>query len=140
MLTERNDWVKRQMELYKKANEQVLNFIADFRFHCGIDSSRTIEKLFSEGYCYYFAHMLQLAFGRGVVCYVFCENHFVWLDGVSELTDTAYDICGVNKRWEHLIPEDKLGDIVLDFKHIKGVQSPFEENECMTRLLRILEK
>ncbi len=138
-MTVKDKYLKKEKEIYPGSDIKVLEFIADMKFRCGDKNVEVIEKLFTSGYCWYFAHMLQQAFGRGIVCYAYYEGHFVWLDGDDEAVDFAYDINGVNKNWEHLIPEELLGDGILDFKHIRGKQSNMEDNDIIALLLNIIE-
>lgn len=135
----KEEWIAEQLQNHPKANQAILQFIADFKFRCGFQGEQVISKTFRSGYCYYFAHMLKHAFNRGIVCYAYYEGHFVWLDGDDEDDDIAYDVNGVNKDWEHLIPEDLLGDGILDFKHIKGQQSNMDDQQIIKLLLDIIE-
>lgn len=135
----KNNWIQQQLVKNQKADTTVLQFIADILFHSGDTHSEPIRKLFRVGYCYYFAHMLQEAFGRGIVCYAYHQGHFVWLDGTSETKNIAYDIEGINTNWEHLIPEDKLGDYIWDFQHVKDKQSDMTDPEITTLLLNLIE-
>ena len=135
----KSEWVGNQQKAFNDADPVVLQFIADVLFHSGEAGEEIIRRLFSAGYCYYFAHMLKSAFGRGMVCYAYYEGHFVWLDGSSESKDVAYDISGVSYDWEHLIPEEKLGDGIKDFKHVKSEQSNMSEQDIIGLLLTIIE-
>ena len=71
--------------------EVVLEFIDNFSTFNHVWSVKEYEefrKLFTQGYCWHFAKMLQATFGRGTVCVAFHIAHMVWVD-----TDgTAYDI------------------------------------------------
>lgn len=105
------------------ANKQVLQFIADFLYHGVPDvdlevSAESIRSTFRAGYCYYFAHMLAEAFGRGTVCWAAPYGHMVWVD-----TDgNPYDIEGVNSSdCKYYIPCSYLDGHVDDFKHVPGV-------------------
>lgn len=135
----KQEWLQKVIGLRPKADTQVLQFIADMKFRCGNENASIIEKLFSAGYCWYFAHILKLAFERGQVCYAYYENHFVWLDGISEVDDVAYDIHGVNKCWGHLIPEELLGNGIWDFKHVANMQSGMEDQEIISLLIELIE-
>lgn len=108
------EWIDSQMQAHKQADPQVLGFIAAIR------KAEPTRKLFKEGYCYYFAQMLQTAFHRGNLYYAHPLDHIIWLDATRAL---AYDIDGVNQDWEYLIPVKLLGDYVIDFLHIPGRQS-----------------
>lgn len=91
-------------ERYKDVvNMEVIKFIdsiTDFPDRNG-KVSENIEHLFCAGYCYYFANMLQLAFG-GTVCWVQDKGHVVWLDGTDVFNDIAYDVTGVYTDYERL--------------------------------------
>lgn len=118
--TEREHFVAEQLKFNPNANKQVLKFIAEFMYKGTPDvsleqSAETIYDTFAAGYCYYFAHMLELAFNRGKVCWAAPFGHFVWVD----IDNTPYDISGVyDGEAETFIPERYLGDAVKDFKHV----------------------
>lgn len=109
-------------------NEDVMHFITNFRTHYSrfnnaepVDQEETIRHLFEGGYCYYFAHILKLAFNRGEVCWAVPFGHMVWVDdnGVS------YDIEGdcLDREFEDLVPEKHLTKhMISDFKHVPGVK------------------
>lgn len=88
-----------------------INFINDFR-----GDSEDIRFKFRNGYCYYFAKMLQLTYNRGDVCLTAPLGHFVWVDSID---NKAYDIEGLYNIKDHdayyLIPEKYLGSFVDDF-------------------------
>ena len=63
--------------------------------------------------------MLKDAFGRGKVCLAYPFGHIVWEDD----NGIAYDIEGVNKEYERLIPISKMGDGIKDFKHVESESS-----------------
>lgn len=133
-------WIENQLQQFPKADKQVLKFIADIVYHSGDGKpTETITHLFTAGYCYYFALMLQTAFQRGTICYAYYEGHIVWLDGTSQEKDIAYDIWGVNKRWEYLIPIEKIRNGIWDFMHVSGKQSEMEDQEIIKLLLDIIE-
>lgn len=115
---ERDCFVQSQIEYCPKSDEKVLYFIADFLFHEGLENAETIRHQFHAGYCYYFAHMLKQAFGRGKVCVAAPYGHFVWKDEDG----ICYDVEGVTtSEAEYFIPESFMGDVVKDFLHIRGV-------------------
>lgn len=98
------------------ANKEVLDFIDRF---IDYDESKfetdVIRKKFRCGYCYYFANMLKLAFGRGNVCWAAPFSHVVWVD----TDNTPYDIEGeyVGEAL-YFIPETFLKDISMTDKAI----------------------
>ena len=101
-----------------KLNQNVLNFIENVTTFpdYGGDNSLQIDHLFSAGYCFYFAVMLQSAFG-GTICWPEGHSHIVWLDGDDLEHDVAYDIGGVYYDYEKLRPISYLGNMIVDFKH-----------------------
>ena len=124
MIDERQIFIEAWQAYFENANEQVLGFIYDFRMHsAGVfgkpeEAEEIIRNQFRNGYCYYFAHMLKLAFGRGEVCIAAPIGHFVWMDD----NKIPYDIEGVNESdCDCYIPESFLGDMVKDFLHVHGV-------------------
>lgn len=96
-------WVEEQQKIYPKASRSVLKFIGRFR-----EENPDLERIFTKGYCYYFAVMLQDAFGGGI--YLSPEsNHIVW----SEDQNLYYDITGVcndkiMKKQILCLPKEKL--------------------------------
>lgn len=88
-----------------------LEFINNFR-----GDSEEIRSKFRNGYCYYFAKMLQMTYSRGEVFWTAPFGHFVWVDSTD---DKAYDIEGLYEMKDHdayyLIPEEKLGIYINDF-------------------------
>lgn len=101
----------------------ILKFIEDFRgdnLNLPKDSKDkiidfTVNK-YTNGYCYYFAKILQAAFQRGDVVILAPHSHLVWRDVDSKL----YDITGeVDERdyeeYECQIEEEYLGDALKDF-------------------------
>ena len=53
------DWIKKVKSVHPKADEQVLQFIYDFRIMQKSEAAEdAIYTQFESGYCYYFAHML----------------------------------------------------------------------------------
>ena len=94
----------------------VLYFIAEMRSHLSDEGDEQMYKLFTAGYCYYFAVMLKAAFDRGHICVAAPFGHIVWVDE----NDIAYDYNGVNVRYECLIPVEALGNGLEDFLHVKG--------------------
>lgn len=124
MVDERQMFIEAWQAYFENANEQVLGFIYDFRMHSvGVfgkpeEIEEIIRNQFRNGYCYYFAHMLKLAFGRGEVCIAAPIGHFVWMD----TNQVPYDIEGVNESdCDCYIPESFLGSMVKDFLHVPGV-------------------
>lgn len=131
MTTYEKDWIDSQLKVFPQADKAVLEFIAKILFHNGPSKTWDIHHLFAAGYCYYFANMLKTAFGRGMICYAYNQDHIVWLDGTSSSKDIAYDIYGVSTDWDCLIPIEKLGNEILDFMHVPGKQSDMSDAEII---------
>lgn len=106
-------------EAYKNVNMNVLQFIADITFFPNLDCTTDgcIDHLFSNGYCYYFAQMLNTAFSGGTVCWSVDRGHIVWLDGTDLQNDIPYDITGVYEDYVELRPVSYLGTTIVDFLH-----------------------
>lgn len=97
----------------------VIQFINNFYArHTGGDVGiEVLRKTFMSGYCWYFAHMLKLAFDSGEVCWCAPFGHFVWCNEYKG-RDYAYDVEGVSiAEADHYIPEYYLGDLINAFKH-----------------------
>ena len=57
----KKDWIKKVKSVHPKSDEQVLQFIYDFRTMQKSEAAEeAIYTQFESGYCYYFAHMLSL--------------------------------------------------------------------------------
>ena len=57
----KKDWIKKVKSVHPKSDEQVLQFIYDFRTMQKSEAAEeAIYTQFESGYCYYFAHMLKL--------------------------------------------------------------------------------
>ena len=133
----KNEFITYVMNEFPGCRRNVIEFIANVRYHNTIEGSAPIVNLFGAGYCYYFALMLQSAFQCGTVCYVIGHGHIVWIDGIRLNEDIAYDINGVYKDYgkDDLIPVREFERGVWDFKHVPGVQSNItteEMNEIIT--------
>lgn len=104
---------------YKNVNMKVLQFINEITFFPNLDcnSDGCIDHLFSNGYCYYFAQILNTAFQGGTICWSVDRVHIVWLDGTDLQNDIAYDITDVYEDYEELRPVSYLGTTLVDFLH-----------------------
>ena len=109
----------KENDKYKNVNMQVLEFIAEITFFPNLDctSDGCIDHLFLNGYCYYFAQILNTAFPGGTICWSVDRCHIVWLDGTDLENDIAYDITGVYEDYEELRPVLYLGTTLIDFLH-----------------------
>ena len=65
---------------------EILKFIADFKCY---DKTGTLETTFLNGYCYWFAYMLDGRFLNAHIQYEPIEGHFV-----TEIDGRLYDIRG----------------------------------------------
>lgn len=102
-------------------NDFMGGYLSDYR------NQECLREKFRCGYCYYFAHMLKTAFGRGTVCWAAPYGHFVWVDEGTDKYETdydkirTYDIEGKYNPKEHgvlyLIPEEFLNEHIKDFLH-----------------------
>ena len=128
MIKQRKEYIEKFVEdnlkFYPDASKEVLRFIADFLYHGVLkielkDSAESIRSTFRAGYCYYFALMLNKAFGRGCLCWTAPFSHIVWMD-----TDgTPYDIEGVHSgENEYYIPIEYLGESIQSFMHVPGAK------------------
>ena len=87
-------FINRQLNEFPQASEKIIEFIAKFRYmQSKKESVEALEYQYLHGYCYYFARMLQDAFG-GDLYIVLDKCHIVWsLDGKY-----FYDITGICNR------------------------------------------
>lgn len=106
---------------------KIITFIYDILYHGGdnVNNIEAIRNLFSDGYCYYFAKILQDAFPGGQICIAYPYGHIVYIyDGVP------YDIDGISSaEFEEYIPIDQLGDAINDFRHIYGLSYNISKEE-----------
>lgn len=122
-------------------DEDVLLFIRQFKsfgyepYDC-IESEvdATIEKLFMNGGCWYFAHMLKEAFSVGDVYWAAPFGHFVY--GVH---DRFYDVRGhYDGEAMYFIPEQYLKPSQLaNFIHIPGFSG---HNTTVEEVLEIIRR
>ena len=110
-------FVKSNLKFCPKANKQVLYFIANFIYHCGVDADDIIQEQFRAGYCLHFAMILKEMFPDGEICWCAPFGHMVYM-----YKDIPYDIEGVNSSdCDHYIPISFIRNGIDDFKHIPGV-------------------
>ena len=102
--------------------KSVVKFIANFRFFAVRDveyvqSAETIRSLFENGYCYYFAKILEEAFPGGTICLCYPYGHIVYV-----YKEVAYDIGGVSDaEAEYYVPIDAVPEAgIIVFKHLPG--------------------
>lgn len=97
----------------KVPQDYILEYIEDFVNNS--DSTNTIH-LFTNGYCYAFAQILQATFGNGEICWVAPYSHIVWV-----YDNIPYDINGIYQGESTMfIPESYLGESITGFKHLPG--------------------
>lgn len=119
-------------------DKRIVSFIGQILFQQSShidESTNTIRNLFSNGYCYYFAKILEDAFPGGELCICYPVNHIVYVyEGV------AYDINGIsNALCECCIPVKEFGRGVDDFRHIPDQEYNMPDNEEATIYLRCKE-
>ena len=102
-----------QKQVEAGGNKNVITFIYDVLYHSGEDGIEPIRNLYANGYCYYFARMLEDAFPGGKVCVAWPFGHIVYI-----YKDVAYDIDGISiAEYDQFIPVDFLGFALDDFRH-----------------------
>lgn len=121
-----------------RVNIRIVSFIGQVLFQqssCIDESTNTIKNLFSCGYCYYFAKMLEDAFPGGELCICYPVNHIVYVyEGVG------YDINGVsNMLCECCIPIKEFGKGINDFRHVPDQEYNMPDNEEASIYLRCKE-
>lgn len=134
------NWVSRVKTQHPKAKKEVLKFIYDFlnmqtpaKNPDDTTASDIIYNQFANGYCYYFAHMLQIAFKRGNICWAAPFGHIVWKDD----NDVAYDISGCNdSECQYYIPIHMLGNMIKDFTHVPGEAYNASEQEIASVIVK----
>ena len=123
----------------KTKDNPVLVFIK--RFHDiategDMKSNWVLYNAFQNGYCWYFAHMLQSAFERGTVCLCAPFGHFVWED----IDEVKYDISGVYcGEAYYFIPESFMSKEQIGvFKHA-GSTYKMGADDCIDLMKRYCE-
>ena len=110
-------FVESNLKFCPEANKQVLYFIANFLYHCGVDADETIIEQFRAGYCLHFAMILEKMFPGGEICWCAPFGHMVYM-----YKDIPYDIEGVNASdCDEYIPISFIKEGLKDFMHIPGV-------------------
>ena len=119
------EWVEEQKEQYPDADTDILRFIgetASWNTDTETDYKNTPECLFSNGYCYHFAVMLQHLFGGEIMWHKF-HSHIVYMDDKQ----IPYDAHGVFDDYEEgeLLPVSVLSDVDLKlFQHVGDFSEP----------------
>lgn len=108
----KEEWIS--CHLRDGGDKDVIEFIADIAYYA--PDTEAVYSLFAAGYCYYFAAMLRIAFKRGTICHAYPFGHIVWVDE----NEIAYDIGGICKEYEELIPVDTYGKALNSFRHVQS--------------------
>ncbi len=101
------EWIHDQLNKAPNANDNILGFIRAV----AVTEPGAI-KLFSKGYCYYFALMLNDAFPGGQICWAAPHDHIVYL-----YDSVPYDIDGICDKECSFLPVDMLGDVLECYRH-----------------------
>ena len=101
------------------ASREVLEFIADFRYNQGETCPEPIYKIMTRDYQYYFAVMLQKAFGRGEIRYIEKYNKIIWYDTESCM---LYDIDGVYRTGCDSVPIQVAANKGINYKRLPDIQ------------------
>ena len=107
---DKKEWLLNQYRNEPQADEEVLRFIANFVFHENSKNGKgmeAIKNLFSEDYCWHFAHMLKTVFGRGQIYCTENGHHFAWRD-TKTTGIMLYDIIGIYHTHKILVPDEEL--------------------------------
>lgn len=115
-------FIQDAISIYPSADKKVLSYIETFVEHSNVSST---INLFSNGYCYAFAHILQSTFNKGTVCWVAPFSHMIWL-----YKNVPYDINGVyDGESTMFIPESFLHSRINGFKHIPNYKDNTTKND-----------
>ena len=106
-MSEKQKFINQNLAL--NGEPQIIKFIADFVYF----DDQDVHNRFKNGYCYYFAKMLQTAFPGGYIAWAVPFGHLVYM-----YNQVPYDIEGVYPgEATEFIPEEFLGDAINDFTH-----------------------
>lgn len=98
--------------------EKILSFIAGMHNKATENIEEdSLYDVFENGYCYYFANILNLAFpALGRVVWIRNHGHIVWQSNFSGI---CYDISGIYVDYEDgdLVEISRLGNLLKDFQH-----------------------
>lgn len=98
--------------------EKVLSFISGMHDKATEDSEEdSLYNVFENGYCYYFAQILNFAFpALGQVVWIRNHGHIVWQ---SYFSGICYDVSGIYTDYEEydLVEVGRLGSLLVDFLH-----------------------
>lgn len=111
------EWYATQLDHSKRhyntePDKKVLGFIYDVQHACAEEDVAVIQRLFRNGYCYYFALMLQDAFPGGEIMWTIGGGHICY-----KYLNVAYDITGVYSKDCTLVSYHELGDLFECFRH-----------------------
>ena len=128
------------MHWINNITNEVEQFIDDFMggANGNSHSQEILRTKFMNGYCYYFAHILKIAFKRGTICWTAPFGHFVWTD----IDRKSYDIEGLYNIKNHdsfyIIPEKYIKNYIYDFLHT----TPSEQHKPATKqaLIKAVKK
>ena len=111
------EFVQSSIKFCPKADKQVLYFIANFIYHCGVDADEVIYEQFRAGYCLHFAMILKEMFPGGEICWCAPVGHMIYM-----YKDNPYDIEGVSSSdCDYYIPISFIKEGIKDFMHIPGI-------------------
>ena len=115
------EWKKEE----RKEVEKVLSFVGGMHdvatYNFEEDSIDSLYDVFENGYCYYFANILNLAFpALGRVVWIRNRGHIVWQSNFSGI---CYDISGIYVDYKDgdLVEVGRLGNLLKDFQHTNRV-------------------
>lgn len=111
-------WIESKLIEYPNARKDVLQFIYNITswdgdiYITGYTDTCLIMDVFAHGYCYYFAKILEDAFG-GALYWHKKRNHILWGDN-----GVYYDSYGIYERHtRHIVSISELGDDIEYFRH-----------------------
>lgn len=106
-MSEKQEFINQNLAL--NSNPKIIKFIADFVYF----DDQDVHNRFKNGYCYYFAKMIQTAFPGGYIAWAVPFGHLVYM-----YNQIPYDIEGVYPgEATEFIPEEFLGNAINDFTH-----------------------
>lgn len=101
------------------SSREVLEFIADFRYNQGDTCPESIYRIMTGDYQYYFAVMLQKAFGRGEIRYLESYNKILWYDNESQM---HYDLDGAYVSTYNTTPVQMAANKGINYKRLPDIQ------------------
>lgn len=103
-------------------DNEVIDFIDNFLGGQG-ERIDVLTYVYTHGYCYYFAHMLKTAFGRGHICFFLNTPHVVCQDEDKRVYDIQGELFG---PFGNLLTEESAPYLTQYYKQLPKRSRSYE--------------